>query len=97
MIEFRRQSQHSNYQILLNGHRIGEIFRQGHNVTTKRCSSCGHKLKEEWRTTAFAVSIAGRLWGPEGELVPRGRGGYSCRSFKRLKDAQAKVRELFEC
>lgn len=96
MIEFNRRFQSSPYRIFLNGSPIGVIFRQGHNVTTKRCGSCDHMLEEEWRTKAFAVSIDGRLWGPDGELRPKGKGGYSCRSFKRLKDAKAKVREMFE-
>lgn len=95
-IEFKREFHYEPFRIFQNGMVIGEIFRQVNRVPVNPCKTCGHPAGEKEVTRAFAVSINGRLWGSDGELVRIGRGGYSNRSFRRLKDAKAKVRELFE-
>lgn len=77
------------------GEVLGEITHQIRDRKKPACPTCGHQ-KTETVVVGFGLSIKGRCFGSDDELVPKGRGGYSGVNIKRLKDAKAKAVELFE-
>jgi hypothetical protein len=75
------------------GEVVGEITHRYRDRKKPACETCGH-VRTEQVVRGFGLQINGRCFGPDNELRPKGKGGYSGMNVKRLKDAKAKAEEL---
>lgn len=59
-----------------------------HTYGYERCSHCGSETRETF-ITGYGLQIDGRYWGQGRVLRPKGKGGMSGVSMRRLKDIKA--------
>ncbi len=72
---------------------LGRITHRIRNRKKAACETCGH-CETETVVVGFGLSIRGRLFDHNGELVDAGSGGYGGVNIKRLKDAKDRAVEL---
>lgn len=75
-----------------DGKKIGEI-RPTFNSTIYTCEHCGSRAEKNVRISGHTLYLDGRLWLND-ELVPVGKGGSSGFWAHRLRDVQAKCKQV---